>query len=266
MNHTKAKRNLVSYARGDLKESQMTAVREHLRECALCRDELASVARLHSELKQTVSAYWNCLEPGPNLAAGLVTNKLAESQSPGWLAGLRSSRPWFTPAGVAAISLLFVLVMVAGVPPIRDRVANALGIQRTHGIDVTVVGRDLTLVMRVPQTDYRLGDTVVATVGVTNMTSRPVDLAGYDGQYLNLSVEDEAGRQVFDWLTNAYVGTTASGLTTTLALQPGASITRSLQFTATEAGVFALKGATADGLLVTNGIAIRVAATGSTSG
>ena len=258
MNHAKAKRNLVSYVRGDLMESELTAVREHLRQCDRCRDELASVARLHSALKQTVPAYWNCLEPVPDLAAGLVTSKLAESQHLGWLARLRSSRPWLAPAGVAAISLLLVLVVVAGVPPIRDRIANALGIEKNQGTEVTVIGRDMVLTMRLPGTDYQSGQRVVAMVEVRNSTSQTIQLSGYDGQYLNLSVEDQSGNEVFNWLKNAYGEAVSVGPTSFINLEPGASLTKSIEFTAKETGILVLRGSTFDGLLATSPVAINV--------
>lgn len=266
MNHTNMKQNLVSYVRGDLNESQVTAIREHLLECVQCRDELASVSRLHSALKQAVPTYWNCPDPGPKLASSVDARSLDEPRSPGWLERVRSDRPWFVPAGVAVISLLLVLMAVVALPPVRDLVVNGLGIARNQGVEVTVVGKEIVLVMRVPQTDYHLGDTIEATVVVKNRTSRSVDVSGYNDQYFNIHVEDNVGNQVFDWLTSVQGATSAGGRKSTLTLQPGASVMSSLEFTASEPGVLALKASTIDGLLVTKGIDIKIAVIGPSGG
>lgn len=247
MKHSEVKRRFPDYLRGTIEGRLLQELEAHLRQCESCRKELESVSRLDSLLRQEVPAYRKQVEPSPSLMAKLDESRLEEARARPGLRRPALARRRSLPLGIALGGLVLVAAIFL-MPPVREYVGDIFGIRKVIGpeptpqvtpvpTEVSAVRGDLTLTLRLSRTTYAVSERAMATVKLTNTSPQAIQIAAPGKEYLNLIVQDEGGQEIFNWLLNKY-GSLPAGPMETLTLDPGGSITRSLEFAMPEEGTF----------------------------
>ena len=102
--------------------------------------------------------------------------------------------------------------------------------------------RDFTLTIQIPKTDYRVGETAEAIMTLSYTGDGSVELTAPGSQYFNLTIRDGQGNIVYQWERQEYGPPPPSLDWFKETINPGQSITKSLEFSLPQAGTFYIEG------------------------
>jgi hypothetical protein len=109
-------------------------------------------------------------------------------------------------------------------------------------LESTASDRDFTLTVRIPKTEYRVGEVAKAILTLSYTGDQPVELTSSDRQYFDLLVRDGNGNIIYHWEQERYGSPPLSLPTAKETLMPGQSITGRIEFSVPQAGTFYLRG------------------------
>jgi len=102
--------------------------------------------------------------------------------------------------------------------------------------------RDFTLSIKIPKTDYKVGETAEAVMTLSYTGDGPVELTAPGSQYFNLTIRDGQGNIVYQWEEHEYGPPPPALDWFKETINPGQSITKSLEFSLPKAGTFYIEG------------------------
>lgn len=133
------RRLLIAYLDGELEPTEQEAIRDHLAECASCREELAALATTRAQVSTGLQAAADEAAPSPHTWDRLQARLVQEAPPKAWHKRLvpsvqrpkiikRGSDLWMRRrvAFTVGLALLIAVSVVAFVPPIRAQVGGAL--------------------------------------------------------------------------------------------------------------------------------------------
>jgi len=102
--------------------------------------------------------------------------------------------------------------------------------------------RDFTLTINIPKTNYRVGEMAEATLALTYTGDQPVELTAPGSQYFDLLIKDGHGNIVYHWERQEYGPPPPALDWFKETINPGQSITKSLEFSVSKAGKLYIRG------------------------
>lgn len=109
-------------------------------------------------------------------------------------------------------------------------------------LESTASDRDFRLTIRIPKTDYQVGEIAEATLPLSYAGDQPVQLTSPGGQYFDLLIRDGQDNIIYHWESEKYGPPPTSLPTIRETIAPGQSISSHLEFRIPRAGTFYIRG------------------------
>ena len=102
--------------------------------------------------------------------------------------------------------------------------------------------RDFTLSIKIPKTDYKVGETAEAILSLSYTGEVPVEITAPGSQYFDLIIRDGQGNIVYHWERQEFGFPAPAFDWFKETVQPGQTITKRLEFSLPQVGTFYLAG------------------------